>query len=145
MSTDQIQYTRLVIDLENAFRSRAIEDQLRAILRVPRLLDEQPFPEFVSSALVRLAEFFAKLDDRLFQRRMFASSMAETNGSEKADYQWEQLIFNYNVTRYYIYKVFKQSDKHFVKNINVDKIIMTIFIILGNQSNDPIARSLTLR
>ncbi|CAG8589586.1 10951_t:CDS:10, partial [Paraglomus brasilianum] len=145
IGTDQIQYTRLVIDLENAFRSRAIKDQLRAILRVPRLLDEQPFPEFVSSAFVRLAEFFAKLDDRSFQRRMFASSQTETKDLQKAGYQWEQLIFNYNVTRYFIYKVFKQSDKHFVKNINVDKIVMTIFIILGNQSNDPIARSLTLR
>ncbi|KAI7905757.1 uncharacterized protein BX663DRAFT_529835 [Cokeromyces recurvatus] len=49
-----------------------------------------------------------------------------------------------NSVKYYIYKVFKEaSDLHLAKVINVEETVRRILPVLG--SNDPIARSITLR
>ncbi|RCH79334.1 Integrator complex subunit 7, partial [Rhizopus azygosporus] len=48
-----------------------------------------------------------------------------------------------NTVKLYILKVFKEASHHLEKVMNVDETVRRILPILG--SNDPIARSLTLR
>ncbi|KAI8384306.1 uncharacterized protein BYT42DRAFT_492775 [Radiomyces spectabilis] len=51
---------------------------------------------------------------------------------------------NNNIVKYYVFKVFKDaSDQHLAKVFNIEETVRRIMTVLG--SNDPIARSITLR
>ncbi|CAG8535421.1 373_t:CDS:10, partial [Funneliformis mosseae] len=102
--------------LKHATKSLPIEQQLVKFSEIPKTLDETPTPDIIHGTLLFFAERFKDSD--------------------------------HNVIRRCILKILKDSEKHISRNSQsseLDQTIRKIFFLLENQSNDPIARALTLR
>ncbi|RIA85785.1 hypothetical protein C1645_879079 [Glomus cerebriforme] len=102
--------------LKHATKSLPIEQQLVKFSEIPKTLDETPIPDIIHGTLLFFAERFKDCD--------------------------------HNVIRRCILKILKDSEKHITQNSQsseLEQTIRKIFFLLENQSNDPIARALTLR
>ncbi|CAB4424502.1 unnamed protein product [Rhizophagus irregularis] len=106
----------IINTLKHATKTLPIEQQLVKFSEIPKTLDETPIPDIIHGTLLFFAERFKDCD--------------------------------HNVIRRCILKILKDSEKHISQNSQsseLEQTIRKIFFLLENQSNDPIARALTLR
>mmetsp|Transcript_1879 Transcript_1879/g.2861 ORF Transcript_1879/g.2861 Transcript_1879/m.2861 type:complete len:588 (+) Transcript_1879:42-1805(+) len=101
---------RALIELERQLRSQKLSEQCEAIVLFGRLVNQQPVPVIVNTALLKLADVFRNSN---------------------------------NLVRLCILTVIQQSEPHFSKVLNVGQLLKRLTVVL--QSNDPVARALTLR
>ena len=97
-------------ELEKGLRSTKIGEQAEAIVRFPPLFSQYPFPIFINSGMLKLAELINRSS---------------------------------NFLKLCVLRVCQQSSLHLDKVTSVDELVRRIITVIN--SNDPVARALTLR
>jgi len=97
-------------ELEKGLRSPKFGEQCRAVVKFQGLIEKNPFPVIINSALLKLAEVFRQ---------------------------------GPNFLKLCVLRVFEGSQRHLDKMTSVDELVRRIITVMN--SNDPVARALTLR
>ena len=113
-------------ELEKGLRSAKVGDQAEAIVRFPALFSQFPFPILINSGMMKLAELFKQGSNflKLCVLRVFQRSSLHLDKVLKCSCIESKLTLRVQVT-------------------SVDEFVRKIITVIN--SNDPVARALTLR